>query len=499
MGAGADFVVHMLDVNRDKYGDCIVVLLGSQRILIDGGHPGDQARKLLPAALSIPEQLGEIFGEPPPYRFDLLVVTHCHQDHIGCLPALVKADTISAEWVLVADERFGWPGPFSKDSGLDSRFAAALAGWREEGLIRGDDVTVAALLADAVKLEDRYAQMLETLKDRGAKVLRFGRDDLAELEQRFEPEGLHVIGPSSEHLAICSRAIDESGQTIARDALLAADDSRDAVAIYRQLSYREDGIDATGGSRPGAALNNQSIVIFLHRNGRKVLLTGDMQLAEPEVAGLDSEMRELRRTLAELGPFDLVKLPHHGARNGFSEEVLTELRARLWIVSTGEGSSRHPHARTLEILGNQMDGANWFRTDRNGRVAVDFSGESPRVGVERGEVNDATPAFEADLTEGSLTEPLTPAAPPSPSVSVQERIQVTRDDQDPAWVEVSARIPRMRTRVTLTIEIEPLEEEKKTEEPLRAERPFRPARILKYRMWARSKSSLPQIYRGCFS
>ena len=33
--------LHLLDMRSKIYGDCIVVVEGSRKILIDGGHPGD--------------------------------------------------------------------------------------------------------------------------------------------------------------------------------------------------------------------------------------------------------------------------------------------------------------------------------------------------------------------------------------------------------------------------------------------------------------------------
>ena len=79
--------VYLLDMGREKYGDSILCRLGSRSILIDGGHPRDIKDR--GEYLSIPNQLAEIFGHEAPFDISLLVVTHCHNDHIGCLPEMV--------------------------------------------------------------------------------------------------------------------------------------------------------------------------------------------------------------------------------------------------------------------------------------------------------------------------------------------------------------------------------------------------------------------------
>lgn len=96
---------YLLDMGKEKYGDSILCKAGGKTILIEGGHPGDFDGQ--PGSESIPAQLEQLLG-PPPFRLSLLVVTHCHIDHIGCLPKMVKQGLLEIEWGLVADEKLGW-------------------------------------------------------------------------------------------------------------------------------------------------------------------------------------------------------------------------------------------------------------------------------------------------------------------------------------------------------------------------------------------------------
>jgi len=73
--------LHVLDVGSEIYGDSIVLRSGGKTILIDGAHPGDGDL--------ITGQLKDILGGDSPFDIDVLIVTHYHRDHIGCLPALI--------------------------------------------------------------------------------------------------------------------------------------------------------------------------------------------------------------------------------------------------------------------------------------------------------------------------------------------------------------------------------------------------------------------------
>jgi beta-lactamase superfamily II metal-dependent hydrolase len=98
-----------------------------------------------------------------------------------------------------------------------------------------------------------------------------------------------------------------------------------------------------------------------------------MQLADPGLQSVEELMKALRGTIAQV-PYDLVKLPHHGARNAVDAELLAETRANLFLISGGIGSSKHPHPETLATLA-EAEGIAWYRTDRNGLVSVDLKGQ----------------------------------------------------------------------------------------------------------------------------
>jgi glyoxylase-like metal-dependent hydrolase (beta-lactamase superfamily II) len=119
---GETFTVTLLDVGSKEYGDCILCQAGEDAILIDGSHPGDEQ-----GSFSIPRQLRYLLRQPSgPVRVSLLVVTHVHSDHYGCLPAMVLDGTLTADFALVADPRLGWGEVEGADEeGGFAAFAAA--------------------------------------------------------------------------------------------------------------------------------------------------------------------------------------------------------------------------------------------------------------------------------------------------------------------------------------------------------------------------------------
>ncbi len=457
--------IYILDMGREKYGDCVLCRFGSKTVLIDGGHLGDfDGGNNFP---SIPDQLRALLGQTSPLHVSLLIVTHLHSDHVGCLPTMVQQGLLTAEWALVADENLGTGHPVH-DAGsnpLDAsdipptvrRMVAAL---REESRA---DVTDATLLSrffsDAETVEARYRRMLRTLEEQGTRVVRYGRDDYTELVADFADVGMRILGPTDDHLLICTDAIER----FTRDAIaavssrLAGDAPIDEAALYRSMAAPPamDAADALDRPGKGAALNDQSIVLRFEVANHKVLLLGDMQLAKAEVSGLDSHMRELRDVIRDDGPYSFVKLSHHTSYNGVDEELLDELAGSgrvLLAHSGGIVDSTHPDPGVLSFLRRNRQRIGWARTDRNGLITVNLNSQAARFRVSRGQLNDFTP----NSTDQSQSEP----------GHVSEEIggevggatMVSRKSEAPdgqGVVEVIARIPHASTRVTLTIDVEP--------------------------------------------
>ena len=85
----------------------------------------------------------------------------------------------------------------------------------------------------------------------------------------------------------------------------------------------------------------------------------------------DSERRQIERWIAEkrLGPVHVLKAPHHGAANGFTDELAALTRPGLVIISAGK-RNRYGHPSASVVQGWARTGAEIMATHVDGDVMV---------------------------------------------------------------------------------------------------------------------------------
>lgn len=451
--------IHLLDVGPEQYGDCVLCQFGNITVLIDGAHPGNRVAK--EGHPSIPDQIGEILNQQAPYPISLLIVSHAHQDHIGCLPFLIKHNIVRAKWALVTDPKFGWGRASNEDptdTHLDFNVRQLAAALREEPLTRAGDDELSQFLSDAATLETTYNEMISLLEQAGTRVVRHGRDALTGLTNAFQGVGLKIIGPSKDHVLECAELINQIGRDAIDSAtnLLASDATARPASLYRALiGSGLDSADASSFSL-GAAINLQSTVVRFKFQGKKFLFAGDMQFQSPGVntQALQQSVRTLRTKVKDEAPFAFVKLSHHGSNNAFSEEILAELgNTTFFGICAGSGSTHHPNREILELLNDHREELTWARTDHNGAVtfAYEVGSAQPIITLTQGRLNDEVP------NPSDVAEP--------PEVLVEKRGAETpaiisnettpTSVTTPEVVEVITKLPHVATRVTVTIDIEP--------------------------------------------
>jgi beta-lactamase superfamily II metal-dependent hydrolase len=116
--------------------------------------------------------------------------------------------------------------------------------------------------------------------------------------------------------------------------------------------------------------NNNSVCIRLKYGTFSVLLPGDGEA--PERRWWLAHEPDLVRDCT------ILKLAHHGSRNGTDAHWLDAVRPELAVASMGRDNEfGHPHAETLSLL--RRAGIPLLRTDQLGTIAIESDGHSWRV------------------------------------------------------------------------------------------------------------------------
>lgn len=89
---------------------------------------------------------------------------------------------------------------------------------------------------------------------------------------------------------------------------------------------------------------NLSDVLKLHYLDKTFLLTGDLELADWEII-VDSKINL---------ESDILKIAHHGSKNGTSQKVLDAVKPREAVISVGKNSYGHPAESVLKMLENSL-------------------------------------------------------------------------------------------------------------------------------------------------
>lgn len=112
---------------------------------------------------------------------------------------------------------------------------------------------------------------------------------------------------------------------------------------------------------PGSDQNLNSVGLLVQYGSFKALMTGDSETAET-AAWLK------KYPTSTLGPIDVYKSIHHGAKNGDNPAWLSAVRPANVVIGVGPNNYGHPTAEALALY--KTAGAAIYRTDLNGTVTV---------------------------------------------------------------------------------------------------------------------------------
>lgn len=113
----------------------------------------------------------------------------------------------------------------------------------------------------------------------------------------------------------------------------------------------------TGYKKPLLEANDYSLVFVFSLHGEKILFTGDIH--EKLLTGI----------VDDIGDISVLKIPHHGAKNGLNNQILSVLQPEKALISSGEKNRYgHPHSAVIELLKNHR--VDLIRTDHGGEFIM---------------------------------------------------------------------------------------------------------------------------------
>ncbi|MFA1803582.1 MBL fold metallo-hydrolase [Xanthomonas campestris pv. campestris] len=453
--------IHLLDVGRSQYGDCVLCRINDKWILVDGGHRSDLRGSV--CHKGIPDQICELMGLEPvgPIEIDLLVISHTHADHIGCLPEMILNGMLKTKWAFLTAPDLAWPASQQVDSYVKTDTLRLYAILREEHYAFADRDSFEVAAEDAASLQHRYRSMIAALKEGGTNVVLHGQDDLRRLESAFSHIGMRVIGPKKKAIVECARLLEAFGRDFLDEAEDIMADGVDQFWFYeRMMNSWRDNLHIDGAFGP--SVNMQSSIIVFDDGQHQFLFTGDSQLEKPDVPGniIKAEAKRIRNEIARLSqkkPFHFVKVGHHGSHNSIGTNVLKDLGTdTLYFgLCTGSESRHHPSATFLEALTQHSANVKLGRTDTNGRISFHYKDGQITVDPQRGELNDGSVSGTSE--EAAELAPVAgPADLRSSSPQTPNPVLLPVPARDPGPIEIKIPYnPTLGLNVSIQIKIEP--------------------------------------------
>ncbi len=113
--------------------------------------------------------------------------------------------------------------------------------------------------------------------------------------------------------------------------------------------------------------NDFSVVFELKYKDFKALFTGD----------IGPKIEDKILALGEVGKAELIKVPHHGSKNGLSKDFLQAVRPEIAFIGVGKNPWGHPHQEVLDMLSEL--GVKIYRMDLDSYVELVTDGKAWKI------------------------------------------------------------------------------------------------------------------------
>ncbi len=312
------FDIQMLPADE---GDCLILAYGDEssphRVLIDGGTPATFKR----LERYILQEL-----KPGERHFELLIVTHIDQDHIGGVLPLLRSNlglTFGDIWFN------GWEHLAPRPTDL-------------LGPRQGD------MLGNLLSLRHKLPWN-RAFGGRSVVVPRAGSLITHELPGGMK---LTLLSPRWSELMALDRQWTEQSFGAGRIPGEDPDNPGQRGDMLGDMLGRASRLAQLAGERfypDDAAANGSSIAVLAEYKGKRALLAGD--------AFADVLIEGIKRLPGFNGRFkvDAFKLPHHGSKANVSLDLLKLLDCSRYLISTSGNRFNHPdEAAIARILDSEQ-------------------------------------------------------------------------------------------------------------------------------------------------
>ena len=236
----------------------------------------------------------------------------------------------------------------------------------------GPDASVMSCLSNYMPFWDRTIEMV---------VLSHQQKDhfggLIEVFKRYNVQNLIAtpISASSQDYKVLIklvggsdvRVINPIGGITMRLGLIYLDilhPSEDFLAINTDIDFAPKDKNVLGAYTTSADLNDFSVVVHLRYENFDALFTGDIGPRIIDEILLTSGVEDV----------EYIKIPHHGSKNGITEDLLDATKPKVAVISVKKDNSYgHPHKEVLDMLDERS--IKVYRTDEMGDVEIMSDGE----------------------------------------------------------------------------------------------------------------------------